>query len=268
MKRLGLLLLPCLLACDLKENEIGESGNVSAGEGGDSEEGSGSESGSGSDDVLGCTLIGCEDGLFVIITHGGLADGNYQVRLLDADTGDQQFSCDFGVSGGNVGDSDCLLGAGNNTEVHVILPLGVAHAQIEVLLDGAQVGSIVAEPEYEDVYPNGPDCGVGCTQGYVTLALGPSGSTCESLETDFNAQVEAVRGCTDAAECGQVIEGTSCGCTRNWVARTDADLTQFWAIFDEAAGLDCDWAGFGSTCDCPEADGYACIDNVCEWNYL
>ena len=266
MKRLGFLLLPCLLACDMKEDEIGESGNVSAGEGGDSEEGSGSES--GSDDVLGCTLIGCDDGLYLAIAHSGLVDGNYQVVLIDADTGEQQFSCDFGVVGGDVADTDCLIGVVTNTEVQVILPLGVAYARIDLLLDGTQVGSILTQPEYQPLYPNGMECGAVCTQGHALLPLVPPGATCEDLEADFDAQVDAVRGCTDAAECGQVIEGTSCGCTRNWVARNDADLTQFWTLILQGTELECEFAGFGSTCDCPAVDGFACIDNVCEWNYL
>ena len=83
----------------------------------------------------------------------------------------------------------------------------------------------------------------------------------------FQAEVAAIRGCSDDAECGQVLEGTSCGCTRNWVARLDADTTDFWDLVDLAGELRCELP-FVSTCDCPAADGYACVDGVCAWNYL
>lgn len=90
--------------------------------------------------------------------------------------------------------------------------------------------------------------------------------TCEGILTDFQAETTAIRSCTDASECGTELTGTSCGCTRNWVARTDADTTAFYALIDEAVAMECD-LGMGSPCDCPEADGYDCVENVCTWNY-
>jgi hypothetical protein len=73
--------------------------------------------------------------------------------------------------------------------------------------------------------------------------------------------------CTSAAECGQAIKGTSCGCTRDAVARKDADLTSYQAIRSKLTELGCD-GGLGSTCDCPSADGFACVNNRCVWNYV
>lgn len=92
--------------------------------------------------------------------------------------------------------------------------------------------------------------------------------SCTTLQEEFEAEAEAVRRCSADAECGQVIEGTSCGCTRDWVARNDADLGEFWRLAAAAEDMTCAWAGFGSSCDCPETDGYACVDDACTWNYV
>jgi len=73
--------------------------------------------------------------------------------------------------------------------------------------------------------------------------------------------------CTSATECGQTIQGSSCGCTRDAVARKDADLTSYLAIRNKLVELGCD-GGLGSTCDCPNADGFACVNNACGWNYV
>ena len=91
--------------------------------------------------------------------------------------------------------------------------------------------------------------------------------TCATVQAEYEAEAAAIRSCDDASECGQTLTGTSCGCTRNWVARTDADTTTFYALQAEGSTMECDLGG-GSTCDCPEADGYACVDHVCQWNYL
>jgi len=64
-----------------------------------------------------------------------------------------------------------------------------------------------------------------------------------------------------------VLAGTSCGCTRNWVARTDADTSDWQVARAELQQAEC---GIGpiSTCDCPPADGFACEQGICTWNYL
>lgn len=96
---------------------------------------------------------------------------------------------------------------------------------------------------------------------------GTTHTTCDSLKADFEAETLAIRSCTTDAECGQVLQGTSCGCTRDWVARLDADTTTFYALIGEAGPLDCD-LGLFSTCDCPGADGFVCDPSgICQWNY-
>lgn len=94
----------------------------------------------------------------------------------------------------------------------------------------------------------------------------PEPETCETLLADFEAETAAIRACTDADECGQPLTGTSCGCTRAWVARTDADTTRFYELLSDVQANEC--TSLDGTCDCPEADGYVCDDGVCEWNYV
>ena len=90
-------------------------------------------------------------------------------------------------------------------------------------------------------------------------------ATCEDLTVALAAEEAEIRACTSGAECGQVLSGTSCGCTRNEVARYDADTTAFYALLSESQAAECDLGA--STCDCPEAYGFACESGTCTWNY-
>jgi hypothetical protein len=90
---------------------------------------------------------------------------------------------------------------------------------------------------------------------------------CPDLIAAFDAEALAIRSCSSDGECGQQLQGTSCGCTRDWVARTDADTTCFYSLIDQAGALQCELP-LGSTCDCPEADGFICDGGICNWNYL
>lgn len=106
-----------------------------------------------------------------------------------------------------------------------------------------------------------------CCGDYIEQCEAPE-PTCDELETAFVAQTAAIRSCEDDTECGQVLTGTSCGCTRNWVARTDADITEWEATRAAALDGECGIGGGISTCDCPAADGFACDAGICTWNYL
>lgn len=91
--------------------------------------------------------------------------------------------------------------------------------------------------------------------------------TCEPLESAFQAELGAIRSCTEDADCGQALTGTSCGCTRDLVARADADTTRFYGLISRGSELQCDLP-LDSTCDCPEADGFTCDAGTCAWNYV
>lgn len=83
----------------------------------------------------------------------------------------------------------------------------------------------------------------------------------------MNATLASVQRCESAAECGQRIPGSSCGGTRDLIARKDADLTRYLAQRGRVAELGCASEG-GSTCDLPAVNGFACLDHVCGWNYV
>lgn len=105
---------------------------------------------------------------------------------------------------------------------------------------------------------------IACEEGKP--APGNSGSSCAELEQRRDAELAQIQACSSAAECGQVLEGTSCGCTRHLVARSDADVARFQEIQAAINGAEC--GGFVSTCDCPAADGFACEQGRCAWNYV
>jgi hypothetical protein len=86
---------------------------------------------------------------------------------------------------------------------------------------------------------------------------------CGEWSTTWAAELALVQACTDAEQCVDV-PGTSCGCTRNLVVNQGADLSTFWNINEWMNQAGC---GLASTCDCPAADGFACEDGVCAWNY-
>ena len=90
---------------------------------------------------------------------------------------------------------------------------------------------------------------------------------CATLLNELGGQMRDLRSCQADSECGQPITGTSCGCTRDLVARLDADLTWFHALRRRGNLLGCNMP-FMSTCDCPEADGFICSDGFCNWNYV
>jgi hypothetical protein len=97
------------------------------------------------------------------------------------------------------------------------------------------------------------------------IVQNPPDETCEDTQAAFATESARIRSCTDDDECGQVLEQTSCGCTHDLVARTDADTTEFYALIEAAAG-ECD-LGLISDCDCPAAYGFECDAGTCAWDY-
>lgn len=105
------------------------------------------------------------------------------------------------------------------------------------------------------------------TGGDPTDANPPDTRTCADVQQDLDDELATIQTCSSAADCGQVLAGSSCGCTRNLVARRDANLDGYQDLVEEGTTLQCDLP-FASPCDCPEAAGYACDDGTCSWNYV
>ncbi|MRG92255.1 hypothetical protein [Polyangium spumosum] len=113
----------------------------------------------------------------------------------------------------------------------------------------------------------------GATGTSTSTGAGSSGgvaleiTTCAELDAELAKERQAIMSCTSDAECGQDLKGTSCGCTRNLVARLDADTTRFYELLQRGQDLECD-PGLVSTCDCPNANGFVCKSGTCGWNYV
>jgi hypothetical protein len=103
---------------------------------------------------------------------------------------------------------------------------------------------------------------IACTE----RACADAGPVCDGVLSELKSTLSSAQKCASAAECGQPIPGSSCGCTRDLVARKDANLAPYLELKSKASELGCLDDG-GSTCDCPSTDGFACVDNVCAWNY-
>jgi hypothetical protein len=93
------------------------------------------------------------------------------------------------------------------------------------------------------------------------------GGPCDALRSDYDREIAQVSSCTTAAQCGQPIAGTGCGCTRDLVARNEADLGAVVTYQEQAPALDCT-LGATSDCDCPAALGFDCIDGTCAYNLV
>lgn len=107
----------------------------------------------------------------------------------------------------------------------------------------------------------------GCTTpAVVGSGTGSPGDTrtCDQITGALDRELAEIQACTTDAECGQVLQGTSCGCTHDLVARWDADLERFEDLVAEGQAGECD-LGFTSPCDCPQGDGFQCTDGTCEW---
>jgi hypothetical protein len=276
LSHLGLcfsMALAAASACDLPDKSIGDEGGDDGGvvDDGGSDAGaeSGGSEGGGPGDDGACTLIGCDDMLSISIAHEGLAAGTWTVTI-DAPADGGSDSCSFVSDGsGGITDDGCN-GLFLPGEVIVQASQLWSQVVVTVLLDGIERGSTSADVAYEDVAPNGPGCGPVCTQGTVALSVSDAPVvTCDDLEQAYASAMAAAQACTEAAECGQTVTtGGSCGCTRAPVARLDADLGPSDALWMQAQELECPFTQLGGPCDCPEADGFACIDDLCTWNYL
>ena len=108
--------------------------------------------------------------------------------------------------------------------------------------------------------------GVVCTTIACATGGAPSVSSCDDVRAALASELASIQSCNGDEECGQVLEGTSCGCTRDLVARVNADPALVESLFKaEVGGEPC--IQNSSTCDCPAADGFACKSGRCTWNY-
>ncbi|MDH5671922.1 MAG: BPTI/Kunitz domain-containing protein [Myxococcales bacterium] len=91
---------------------------------------------------------------------------------------------------------------------------------------------------------------------------------CSQAAGLFAMELADAQRCELDSECGAVLSGSSCGCTRDLVLRNDADdgeLQRLLELAHPVTGERC--LDSSSDCDCPEADGFICKAGRCNWNY-
>jgi hypothetical protein len=165
---------------------------------------------------------------------GDTGDGDGEPGDGDGDTGDGDGDGDTGDGDGDTGDGDGDGDTGDGDG------------------DGdGEPGDGDGEPGDGDGDPN------ACQQL----------DSCPDLIAAFDAETFAIRSCSSDDECGQALQGTSCGCTQDWVARSDADTTCFYDLIAQAGALQCELP-LVSDCSCPPVDGFICDAGICSWNYL
>ncbi len=273
MKHFGWIILTVSLAtaCDPADESLGDTGDTST-----TDDSAGSTSGDttgdpGSEDSSSTEPIdtnGCGDGgpgsqFELELGPQPIPPGTYTFELhRDSDDG-VTASCDVTLPDG---DGSCLYTTAEDFTSVTLYPNDAADLQAPMRLVITHSDVIIHDETREfDYEPIEDPCwSAGIGSGSVQLAA----AQCDALETAFQSAHDEVRSCNEASECGTVISGFSCGCTRDWVGRLDTDP----AILTDAAvaGVEgeCGWAAWGGVCDCPEADGFDCIDNICTWNYI
>jgi hypothetical protein len=138
-----------------------------------------------------CTDIGCADGVFVKAEpeSGVWQAGEYELTItVDGVTDHCGFSLPSELPTANVTTLlDCgavvhanLYASGGCTDncsladafqLNVTLNSSPTSVELELTRDDEVVLSDSRDVEYDDVYPNGPDCGGACKQSHYELAV-------------------------------------------------------------------------------------------------
>ena len=102
--------------------------------------------------------------------------------------------------------------------------------------------------------------------GCYRNVFGSEFDTCDEVNAELKDELAVVQACSVDADCGLVLEGSSCGCTNELVAHKDFDTARFRGLQARADELKC--GGATTDCSCPTADGFVCTNGVCGWNYV
>jgi hypothetical protein len=118
-----------------------------------------------------CTLMGCSDALSVVLTpEEALADGAWEVEVIQEDGSSEL--CAFEIEGGVVGQAPCeAFGTEGSPTVQVDFPAGEGGVTVEVRHEGELIHTEDFAPEYEELAPNGPECGPICRRAAVEVLL-------------------------------------------------------------------------------------------------
>lgn len=287
MKYLGLIVLTVSLVtgCDPGDESLGDTGaeggesstgasngslgdtggsSVTAGETEDSNSTVAETESAGDDSADPCAGQdgGCADSFTLMFGAELIPPGSYSIQLRRGGDDEVLESCEFTLPGGG---GNCGYWV-EEEQATVSLSPEDANIQEAMRLVISHSGVVIHDELREFDYEIRNFACSTCTSVNVEVDL--AGAQCTALETAFDAAVQEVRGCSEASECGTVIPGYSCGCTRDWVGRLDADPAVLTDAAMAGTAGECGWAAWGSDCDCPEADGFDCVDEICTWNYV
>lgn len=101
----------------------------------------------------------------------------------------------------------------------------------------------------------------GCYQN----VYGNEYETCDELQAAITQELAELQSCSIDSDCGQVLQGTSCGCTNDLIARKNSDPARLNSLMGRGKELQCN--ALVSDCSCPPANGFVCTNGTCGWNY-
>lgn len=117
-----------------------------------------------------CTELACESNLTFDFDGEYLPAGDY---LVTVETSNGDASCELTVAADRSSDFDCSGDVDVEPSVEDVVIYDTPEtASLDITRDGDAVTSAEAEPDYEDYYPNGPDCDdEACQVAFVTADL-------------------------------------------------------------------------------------------------
>lgn len=94
-------------------------------------------------------------------------------------------------------------------------------------------------------------------------------SMCREIEGALVSDLATMRSCATNEQCGQPIEGLSCGASMRPVARNDADPAGFYERLNQfqEAGCDSTELPTATICMLRETAGFICRNGLCDWRY-
>ena len=114
---------------------------------------------------------------------------------------------------------------------------------------------------------------LGCTPLLGELPLptelpgGPDDSFfgCNDYSIMLGVEANLATQCVTDSQCGQVIQGTGCGCmTDNLIANHNFDLSYLYELLDESEAAGCTM-NLGTPCDCNGGVVPVCRAGRCVW---
>lgn len=134
--------------------------------------------------IVGCTAIGCQNGLHLTWAQGPWKPGAYTIEVsldgtkvtcegqlpLPACESGAGFHCSPGASL-RLGESGCALPPEQHGLAGIDIDTMPEHVRVAVRRGGVEVGAQELTPQYKEGRPNGPECEPVCRQASGTLAL-------------------------------------------------------------------------------------------------